>query len=73
VHYFTGNIPAAIGRIPELRTLYLHDNLFDGTFPPEIGNLSKLEELYMAHNGFLPSKLPSSFTQLEETEGIVDF
>ncbi|KAJ6957936.1 receptor-like protein kinase 5 [Populus alba x Populus x berolinensis] len=63
---FTGNIPAAIGRIPELRTLYLHNNLFNGTFPAEIGKLSKLEELYMAHNGFLPSKLPSSFTQLKK-------
>ncbi|KAH8482074.1 hypothetical protein H0E87_029517 [Populus deltoides] len=63
---FTGNIPPAIGRIPELRTLYLHYNLFNGTFPAEIGNLSKLEELYMAHNGFLPSKLPSSFTQLKK-------
>ncbi|XP_061951419.1 receptor-like protein kinase HSL1 [Populus nigra] len=66
VNNFTGSIPAAIGRIPELRTLYLHDNLFDGTFPPEIGNLSKLEELYMAHNGFSPSRLHSSFTQLKK-------
>uniref|UniRef100_A0A6N2MD42 non-specific serine/threonine protein kinase n=1 Tax=Salix viminalis TaxID=40686 RepID=A0A6N2MD42_SALVM len=63
---FTGNIPASIGRIPELRTLYLNDNLFDGTFPPEIGNLSKLEQLNMAGNGFLPSKLPSNFTQLKK-------
>ncbi|KAG6739705.1 hypothetical protein POTOM_057319 [Populus tomentosa] len=63
---FSGNIPAAIGLLPELRTLRLYDNQFNGTFPPEIGNLSKLEELSMAHNGFSPSRLHSSFTQLKK-------
>ncbi|KAJ6957931.1 hypothetical protein NC653_039790 [Populus alba x Populus x berolinensis] len=63
---FSGNIPAAIGLLPELRTLRLYDNQFNGTFPPEIGNLSNLEELSMAHNGFSPSRLHSSFTQLKK-------
>ncbi|CAK7337516.1 unnamed protein product [Dovyalis caffra] len=60
------NIPASIGRLPKLSTLQLHDNQFNGTFPPEIGNLSNLEELSMAHNGFLPSRLHTNFTQLKK-------
>ncbi|XP_065849425.1 receptor-like protein kinase HSL1 [Euphorbia lathyris] len=64
---FTGDIPPAIGRLQQLTSLGLHQNLFNGTFPPEIGNLLNLEFLYMAYNpGFLPSSLPSNFTQLKK-------
>ncbi|KAF2303996.1 hypothetical protein GH714_026059 [Hevea brasiliensis] len=63
---FTGNIPASIGRLQELKELKLDQNKFNGTFPPEIGNLSNLEVLSMAYNGFLPSSLPSNFSQLKQ-------
>ncbi|KAF2285216.1 hypothetical protein GH714_039033 [Hevea brasiliensis] len=63
---FTGNIPAAIGLLQKLKELDFDQNKFNGTFPPEIGNLSNLERLSMAYNGFLPSRLPSSFTQLKK-------
>ncbi|KDP33799.1 hypothetical protein JCGZ_07370 [Jatropha curcas] len=63
---FTGNVPVAIGRLQELRNLQLQQNQFNGTFPSEIGELFNLEVLYMAYNSFLPSKLPSTFTQLKK-------
>ncbi|CAN1159967.1 Receptor-like protein kinase HSL1 [Linum perenne] len=62
---FSSDIPSAIGRLKELRVLHLNQNQFNGTFPQEIGLLSNLEDLALAHNGFLPSKLHSNFTQLK--------
>ncbi|KAJ9688310.1 hypothetical protein PVL29_014150 [Vitis rotundifolia] len=62
---FSGDIPAAIGRLPELRFLRLTQNQFNGSFPPEIGNLSKLEHLGMAYNDFRPSEIPLNFTKLK--------
>ncbi|KDP33800.1 hypothetical protein JCGZ_07371 [Jatropha curcas] len=62
---FTGNVPVAIGRLQELRNLLLQQNQFNG-FPSEIGELFNLEVLYMAYISFLPSKLPSTFTQLKK-------
>ncbi|KAH6826813.1 kinase family with leucine-rich repeat domain-containing protein [Perilla frutescens var. hirtella] len=67
---FTGDIPAAIGRLPNLRSLQLVANLFDGTFPPEIGDLSNLEELALNANGFAPQSIPSSFTKLKKLRNL---
>ena len=68
---FSGDIPAAIGRLPELRFLRLTQNQFNGSFPPELGNLSKLEELGMAYNGgFRPSEIPPNFTKLKNLKNL---
>lgn len=67
---FTGDIPAAIGRLPNLRSLQLVANLFNGTIPPEIGDLSNLEELVLNYNGFAPQPIPSSFTKMKKLKNL---
>ncbi|CAL5360486.1 unnamed protein product [Camellia sinensis] len=68
---FTCDIPAAIGRFPELTTLRLFLNLFNGSFPPEIGNLSRLEWLELSDNEFAPMAIPSTFTQLRKLKQLL--
>ncbi|GFZ08529.1 kinase family with leucine-rich repeat domain-containing protein [Actinidia rufa] len=64
---FFGNIPQAIGDLPELQILHLSQNEFNGTFPVEIGNLTNLRYLYMTYNDlFLPAKVPSEFGKLKK-------
>ncbi|GFZ08582.1 kinase family with leucine-rich repeat domain-containing protein [Actinidia rufa] len=58
---FSGDIPPAIGKLLELRTLYLYQNEFNGTFPAEIGNLANLVNLSMAYNDkFFAGKSPEN-------------
>ncbi|KAF5957502.1 hypothetical protein HYC85_004727 [Camellia sinensis] len=68
---FTCDIPAAIGRFPELTTLRLFLNLLNGSFPPEIGNLSRLEWLELSDNEFAPMAIPSTFTQLRKLKQLL--
>ena len=56
----SGEIPAELGRLSNLRRLYLGDNQLTGTIPSELGNLSKLEFLALEDNqltGTIPAEL----------------
>ena len=45
-----GPIPAELGNLSNLETLYLGFNELAGPIPGEVGNLSNLESLYLSHN-----------------------
>lgn len=46
----TGQLPATLAALSELRTLSLSHNALNGGLPPELGNLANLEELNLADN-----------------------
>ena len=56
----TGEIPAAIGDLSELKTLAMWENNLTGEIPSELGNLSKLHALFLDSNqltGAIPEQL----------------
>ncbi len=56
----TGVIPAQLGSLPGLTTLYLHRNQLTGAIPSELGSLSNLQGLYIQRNqltGEIPAQL----------------
>ena len=56
----TGELPAALGGLTELRRLFLPTNQLTGAIPPELGNLTKLSFLELFSNqlsGTIPSEL----------------
>ena len=56
----TGAIPPELGRLTELRRLWLFENKLTGPLPPELGSLAKLENLHLSSNrltGALPPEL----------------
>ena len=58
----TGSIPAGLGSLAGLRTLYLSGNQLTGTIPPQLGNLSALTQLHLNRNrltGVIPTQLGS--------------
>lgn len=59
-NFFSGIIPASLGRLRELQELSLCNNQFNGVIPHEIGSLSRLRTLEFSNNainGSLPSSL----------------
>jgi Leucine-rich repeat (LRR) protein len=57
---YSGEIPAWIGQMTELKSLLLSFNRFSGPIPTSFGNLKKLERLEMARNrltGPIPSEI----------------
>ena len=55
-----GSIPAVLGNLSNLRSLYLNDNQLTGDIPAELGNLSQLEDLNLQINqltGSIPIEL----------------
>lgn len=55
-----GQLPAALGDLPQLRVLDLHNNAITGAIPAEIGRLSNLIDLDLSNNqvsGSLPATL----------------
>ena len=61
----TGRIPSDIGRLTELRALYVGVNLLGGTIPPAVGNLTKLQALGAQMN-LLSGEIPSEFGNLSQ-------
>ena len=56
----TGEIPAELGNLSNLRTLVLFSNQLSGKIPPELGNLSNLNHLFLWGNklsGEVPPEL----------------
>ena len=56
----TGEIPAELGRLAELRYLHLDDNQLTGPIPSGLVDLSHLLELYLSQNqltGCIPQEL----------------
>ena len=56
----TGDIPAELGNLSNLETLWLHGNQLTGEIPTELGNLSNLETLNLGGNqltGDIPTEL----------------
>ena len=49
-HGLTGSIPAALGTLAGLQTLYLHENRLTGVIPPELGAVTALTEVGLAGN-----------------------
>ena len=58
----TGTIPAGLGSLTGLKTLYLHENQLTGAIPTELGNLTQLRQLHLNRNrltGTIPAQLGS--------------
>ena len=56
----SGEIPAELGSLSNLKTLWLYSNQLSGEIPPELGNLSNLQGLNLSYNdlsGCVPSTL----------------
>ncbi|XP_073107620.1 probable LRR receptor-like serine/threonine-protein kinase At1g56140 [Elaeis guineensis] len=59
-NYLTGPLPAFIGNMTELQSLYVGANALSGTIPKELGKLQNLSILGIGNNNFhgsLPSEL----------------
>ncbi|KAG8492637.1 hypothetical protein CXB51_010084 [Gossypium anomalum] len=59
----TGEIPASLGLLSNLKYLSFYDNSLRGSIPPSLGNLSSLEVLALMING-LTGIIPENLGQL---------
>ena len=58
------SIPAEIGNLSKLKSLYITDAFLVGTIPEELGQLSNLEALYLDDNFYLEGEIPASLGNL---------
>ena len=65
----SGTIPAELGNLTFLSSLYLHSNQLSGEVPSEIGNLSSLRYLELYLNQ-LSGQIPSELGSLPKLEGL---
>ncbi len=63
----SGTIPAELGDLTFLSSLYLYSNQLTGSVPPEFGNLSNLIYLELNHNR-LSGQIPSELGSLSKLE-----
>ena len=73
----SGEIPAGLGNLSDLRELLLGDNLLSGSIPPELGSLDNLSRLELDDNelrGAIPSSLGdlTNLTWLELDDNRLD-
>ena len=61
----TGEIPAELGRLAELRRLHLDHNRLSGSIPMQLGSLVNLRELYLWQNQ-LTGEIPAELGRLAE-------
>lgn len=64
-----GNIPASLGKISDLHTLWLGKNLLSGSIPKEFGNFSSLKSLLLDNNN-LSGSIPQELGDLSSIETI---
>ena len=48
----SGRVPPELGRLSQLKTLYMEKNELEGTIPDTLANLASLEELNLIGNRF---------------------
>ena len=60
----SGQIPADLGSLYNLRRLYLEGNLLSGPMPPELGNLDNLTVLHLYGNR-LSGQVPPELSNLD--------
>ncbi|RCV21981.1 hypothetical protein SEVIR_4G151300v4 [Setaria viridis] len=62
---FAGEVPPAVTRLTELKSLLLDTNRFTGAYPAVgISELAGLEVLTLAYNAFAPAPVPAEFAKL---------
>ena len=59
---FSGELPASLSELQDLRELYVYSNLLCGKLPSELGFLGSLRKLYLFNNQFV-GDLPSTYGQ----------
>ncbi|XP_058765151.1 leucine-rich repeat receptor-like serine/threonine-protein kinase BAM1 [Vicia villosa] len=60
----TGEVPAELGKLQKLDTLFLQVNALSGSLTPELGNLKSLKSMDLSNNGFT-GEVPVSFAELK--------
>ncbi|MFQ6652171.1 hypothetical protein Gotur_024160 [Gossypium turneri] len=63
---FKGEIPRKLANLPQLRYLYLQENLFIGRVPAELGTLEYLRHLDVGNNSTIgePIRIEGGFSVL---------
>lgn len=64
-----GEIPSDIGKLTNLKYLYLQNNSISGEIPESIGNLKSLKYLYLQNNE-LSGKIPESIGNLKNLSSL---
>ena len=64
-----GEMPAELGSLANLRTLYLYDNHLTGAIPAELGSLANLRTLYLYDN-HLTGAIPAELGNLDVLENL---
>ena len=64
-----GELPAELGNLSMLETLWLNQHLLSGGIPPELGRLSNLKLLNLQGNG-LSGPIPKELSNLTNLEGL---
>ncbi|KAJ4782814.1 receptor-like protein kinase 2 [Rhynchospora pubera] len=70
MNQFSGSIPAAIGRLTNLRILNIYETLIEGTIPLEIGKLSNLQWFDLSEN-MMSGEIPSTIGNLTSLNGFL--
>lgn len=63
----TGALPAEIGNLPDLETLFVAYNEIGGNIPPELGNLKRIRSLALDYNKF-SGNIPEELGNLSQVE-----
>ena len=46
----SGTVPSELGKLTNLKALFLYGNQLSGEIPPELANLTELTHLFLARN-----------------------
>lgn len=66
-NYLTSTIPDELGKLTQLRELFLDDNELTGIIPPELGQLANATYIALAEN-HLSGVIPTAFGKLTSLE-----